>query len=416
MNHNLNVMDADDMQFCPYLVSDNLPSLLKDCLSTVKSTNEQDILLLSLLTASSACLPNVVFRYGHTGKVYHPNLQTFIMAGAASGKGIAGLALDLVRPLHEKRPLIILGDSTYPAFFQILHDQGGIGYLHESEGSVITDVWRSGTATYNTALRKASEHEPISRNRMFSGTSVIEKPCLSMLLTGTFDQFRTLVPSVHNGFFSRLTAVVIRGRQSFDPQAFRAESESYSAIESAGQHLLQLHAKLFERAEPVRFRLTERQAADVGSHFQHEYGALVEALGDNFHPSVVRAGITMMRIASVLTAWRKASTGETIEDEWVCSEEDYQTAILLSSKLLLHAADAYQQIEDCKVAAVPSTESSLQKVTLLALLPEHFTTGESVACAKRIGIGERTIKRWLNQWAKCGQLTHIQHGEYKKVS
>lgn len=416
MNHNLNVMDADDMQFCPYLVPDSLPSLLKDCLTKVKNPNEQDILLLSLLTASSACLPNVVFRYGHTGKEYHPNLQTFIMAGAASGKGIASLALDLVRPLHEKRPLIIPGDSTYPAFFQQLQEQAGVGYLHESEGSVITDVWRSSTATYNTALRKASEHEPITRNRVLSGPSVIETPCLSMLLTGTFDQFRMLVPSVHNGFFSRLTTVVIRGRQTFDPGVFTAESESYSAIEVAGQQLLQLHEKLLTRDEPVRFRLTESQAAKIGRHFQQEYEALVAALGDNFHPSVVRAGITMMRLAAVLTAWRKASTFEAIEDEWLCSEEDYETALLLSSKLLVHAADAYQQIEDSKVAAVPSSESALQKVTLFALLPECFTTSESVACAKRIGIGERTIKRWLSQWAKCGRLNHVQHGEYKKMS
>ena len=42
--------------------------------------------------------------------------------------------------------------------------------MHESEGSVITDIWRTAAANYNTALRKAAEHEPISRNRCYGSS------------------------------------------------------------------------------------------------------------------------------------------------------------------------------------------------------------------------------------------------------
>ena len=51
--------------------------------------------------------------------------------------------------------------------------------MHESEGSVITDIWKTSAANYNTALRKTAEHEPISRNRIRSA-SEIRKPRLSM--------------------------------------------------------------------------------------------------------------------------------------------------------------------------------------------------------------------------------------------
>ena len=86
---------------------------------------------------------NVSFRYAHYGKQYYPNLLTFLMAGAASGKGVATLATKLIEPIHNEQALLIPGDSTYPAFFNQLYRQQGIGLLFETEGSVITDIWRT---------------------------------------------------------------------------------------------------------------------------------------------------------------------------------------------------------------------------------------------------------------------------------
>ncbi len=222
MNQKLNISEIDDMLITPYLSKESLPQMLADCLTLARTAEEKDMLLVSLLTAASSTLPHISFLHGHLGKRYYANMQTFIMAGAASGKGIASMALELVRPIHEKYPLILPGDSTYPAFFKALYEQDGIGYMHESEGSVITDIWKGSAMTYNTALRKAAEHEPLSRNRCANGNTIIPCPRLSCLLTGTFSQFKTLVPNVENGFFSRLTTLVIRNKKDFDATIFTA--------------------------------------------------------------------------------------------------------------------------------------------------------------------------------------------------
>lgn len=406
------------MQISPYLVPDSLPGLLKDCMTIGKNTDEQDILLMSVLTGASSCLPNLVFRYGHTGKKYHPNLQTFVMAGSASGKGVANLALELVAPIEEKYGLLIAGDSTYPAFFQSLYDHDGFGYVHESEGSVITDIWKSGAATYNTALRKAAEHESISRNRVLQGSLCIEHPQLSMLLTGTFDQFKALVPSVQNGYFSRLSVLVVRGKHAFDPSVFSSEkARANTQIKAAGERLLGLYEQLRQRETPIHLELTKEQAEVLGIHFAKQYEALVGRLGDNFHPSVVRAGITVMRIASVLTALRKAGEEDAGNvDSWACTKEDFDTALLISSKLLLHSADAYMQIEGAKEKAVPEQELPVQQLTLFSLLPEAFNTGKCLEYARQIGMSDRTVKRWLSHWSESGKIERLQHGEYKKVS
>ena len=150
----------------------NLPQFMQNVLSLANTPAEKDMLLMSALVACGSVMPNLYCRYGIAAKRYFPNLQLFIVGSAACGKGIANLALEIVKPIHEKMPLIIPGDATYPAFYQTLAKQKGHGYIHESEGSVITDIWRSSTANYNTALRKAAEHETISRRRTTTRRSV----------------------------------------------------------------------------------------------------------------------------------------------------------------------------------------------------------------------------------------------------
>ena len=121
----------------------NLPELMQNVLSLAHTPAEKDMLLMSALVACGSVMPNLYVKYGVAAKRYYPNLQLFIVGSAACGKGIANLALELVKPIHEKMPLIIPGDATYPAFYQTLAKQHGRGYIHESEGSVITDIWRA---------------------------------------------------------------------------------------------------------------------------------------------------------------------------------------------------------------------------------------------------------------------------------
>lgn len=196
-------MEAEqDLHIAKHIEPEKLPAMIQPIMALAQSDAERDMLLMSLLTAAGSCMPNLYFRYGLTGKKYYANLQCFIVGSAACGKGIANLALELVSKVHEAPPLVIAGDSSYPGFYKQLERQNGRGYIHESEGSVITDVWRTSVTNYNTALRKAAEHEPITRNRA-NNNSCIACPQLSVLLTGTFSQYKALVPSIENGYFSR---------------------------------------------------------------------------------------------------------------------------------------------------------------------------------------------------------------------
>ena len=393
-----------DLHISTHLNEAELPALLSSVLSLANTPAEKDMLLMSALTACGSVMPNLYVKYGISAKRYYPNLQLFIVGSAACGKGIANLALELVKPIHEKSPLIIPGDATYPAFYQTLAKQHGRGYIHESEGSVITDIWRSSTANYNTALRKAAEHETISRSRC-KEASVIENPQVSMVLTGTFSQYHALVPSIENGYFSRLLTLIVDEHQAFNSRYVQPSESSDGIVQSCAEQLYQLYEKMLF-SKPREFKLTPDQRTRLGNHLQTAYPTLIRMLGEEFHSVVLRMAVHIERIAMILSALR----GNMDE----CSDMDYQTAEMIGNKLILHMAQAYQLVKGTEKVSIPSVKPLDQKQILLSLLPEEFESKMLVDEAKAQGLTERTAFRWNDEWQQIGTVLKIRHGVYRK--
>ena len=360
-------------------------------------------------------MPNLYFRYGLTGKKYYANLQCFIVGSAACGKGIANLALELVGKVHEAAPLVIAGDSSYPGFYKQLERQNGRGYIHESEGSVITDVWRSSVTNYNTALRKAAEHEPITRNRTRDNSS-IACPQLSVLLTGTFSQYKALVPSIENGYFSRLLTLIVNDQQAFSSRYVEPASGSNGVMGAAAQQLYDLCQALY-KSRPMEFSLTSEQRARLGQHLETAYPALMQLLGVNFHSVVLRMAVHIERIAMILSALRSCEEQLKIKNYELrleCSDSDYQTAELIGNKLILHMAAAYQMIKGAEQPSVPKIKPLDQRQMLLSLLPAEFETKTLLEEAKSQGISRRTVIYWNDEWQQMGAVQKIRHGVYRK--
>ena len=430
--------EQDDLRIVEHLNMSNLPPIVRNMLSLASTPEEQDILLMATLTGASACIPNLYFRYGPTGKRYYANLQAFILAASASGKGVANQALEMVRVVDEQYPMLIAGDSTLAAWYKALEERGGCGYMHESEGSVITDIWKTAAANYNTALRKAAEHEAISRNRC-TGASEIKCPKMSMLLTGTFNQYRALVPSVENGYFSRLLTLVIRETHPFDKRYVSTIGGQSAVPQQAGRELLRVYEQLARGGER-EWSLTEEQKTRLGEHLETEYGTLIGLLGDNFHSAVVRMAVQIERLALILTALRGDSilmsrahnkiepeynsglmdkesriTSGTTDETIYCQDEDYQTAEMIGNKLLLHMAAAYRMIDGESQELVPEIKPLDQRKVLFEQLPEEYAHKELVAEAKAQGVSQATATRWNERWLEQGDIKKIKYGIYKKV-
>lgn len=417
MIKNLNSEEQENLRIVEHLDMQKLPESVQQMISLASTPEEQDIILMATLTAASACMPNLYFHYGPTGKKYYANLQCFILAAAASGKGIANQALEMVRVIDEQYPMLIAGDSTLPAFYKALQEQNGCGYLHESEGSVITDIWKTSTSNYNTALRKAAEHEPISRNRV-KKASEISSPRLSMLLTGTFGQYRALVPSVENGYFSRLLTVVIKGSHAFDKRYVSSKGAQSVIPQQVGHHLLRVYESLMNAGER-EWSLTDTQKIRLGEHLETEYGTLISLLGDNFHSAVIRMAVQIERMAMILSVLRAAYPQvlpEGKEVGFLCTDEDYETAELIGNRLLLHMAAAFRMINGDEQECVPEIKPLDQRKVLFEQLKGEYALGELINEAKSQGVSRSSAIRWNNQWIEQGLITKENHGNYKKIA
>ena len=416
MNRSLNSMEGqEDLRIVEHLDMQKLPESVQQMISLASTPEERDIILMATLAAASACVPNLHFKYGPTGKKYYANLQCFILAAAASGKGIANQALEMVRVIDEQYPMLVAGDITLAAWYKALEARNGIGYMHESEGSVITDIWKTSAANYNTALRKAAEHEPISRNRC-TGSSEIKNPQLSMLLTGTFGQYKALVPSVENGYFSRLLTVVIRGTNGFDKRYVQAKGGQSAVPKIVGQRMLRMYEKLTQSRE-IEWSLTESQKERLGKHLETEYGTLIGLLGDNFHSAVIRMAVQIERIAMILTAMRiEPSAISHQHSAFLCRDEDYETAEMIGNKMLLHMASAYRMIDGDAQDVVPEIKPIDQQKVVFEQLQREYKLQELISEAKTQGVSRATIIRWNDAWQENGQVIKIEYGHYRKVS
>lgn len=417
MLKNLNLMEEqENLRIVEHLDMQKLPESVQQMLSLASTPEEQDIILMATLAAASACVPNLYFTYGPTGKKYYANLQCFILAAAASGKGIANQALEMVRVIDEQYPMLIAGDSTLAAFYKALEEQNGCGYLHESEGSVITDIWRTSAANYNTALRKAAEHEPLSRNRV-KGASEIKDPKLSMLLTGTFGQYKALVPSVENGYFSRLLTVVIRGTNPFDKRYVSSKGGQSAVPKIVGQRMLRTYEALMNAGEH-EWSLTDEQKNRLGEHLETEYATLINLLGDNFHSAVIRMAVQIERMAMILTAIRGEMSeyySDATDKTILCSDEDYETAEMIGNKMLLHMASAYRMIDGDAQDVVPEIKPLDQRKVLFEQLKGEYKLQELITEAKSQGVSRRSAIRWNDSWQENGMVLKTDYGHYKKV-
>lgn len=430
MKKNL-LLTEDDMRITPYLEMGDLPEFLTTLLPIAKDDAERDMLLMSVLTATSSALPNLYFRHGSLQKRYYANLLCFIEAPAAFGKSIAGVGSELLRKIDEETPLFIAGNSTHAAFVDRLRQKNGIAYSYTSEGSVITNIWkRNGCNGYSDLLRQAAEHETIHVSRKTEPDIVIHSPRLSMLITGTFDQFRTFLPSAQNGLFSRILPLVIREQSTFDADVFTKgllsenETPSQLIVAQQSQRLFSLYERLYCASTPILFQFTPEQAAELGQTFREEGLSLMEKLGPNFHSCVARTAVNTERIAMILTAMRgltpdPSPVGEGEMDGnhvWVCDERDYRTAAIIGQKLLFHIADAYTQVGADEEDAIPAARKSLQRDTLFCRLPEQFETRDCIEESKKMGVNERTVRRWVEHWTEDGKVIKIGHGRFQKVA
>jgi len=239
-----------------------------------------------------------------------------------------------------------------------------------------------------------------------------------MLLTGTFGQYKALVPSVENGYFSRLLTVVIKGTNGFDKRYVKSQGTQSVVPKMVGQRLLRTYEALIA-SEEREWSLTEEQKERLGEHLEAEYATLIGLLGENFHSAVIRMAVQIERIAMILSTLRageKLSVVSNQYSDFICSDEDYQTAEMIGNKMLLHMAAAYRMIDGDAQDVVPEIKPLDQRKVLFEALPAEYASKKLEEEARLQGVSRATSMRWNEEWQHQGLIQKIRYGVYRKTA
>ncbi len=406
-------------------IYDNLPEPIKN-LTSLFEDRERDIVLLSCLGVLSGALPKVYGFYGRK-KVY-TNLYLMIVAPAGSGKSSMNYTRGLIEPIQkrafcEKQNLddknkedntyvqtkIIPANTSTAELYNLLKHAHYGGIMIESEADTLSVMFKQDWGNFSDVLRRAFHHEPISLSRKKDKSFLeIDKPLLSLVLSGTPDQLKPLVQSKENGLFSRFLYYSFNEVSEWQ-DVFDYVEDFKDRFEEVGETLiLPLYEVLFKNNEEIEFKFSEEQQSIFNSSMAEIDRIVREHHPEGFMANVRRHGLMLFRLSMILTVIRKYDEENLDLSELViCDDKDFQIAAEIVRELLRHALSIYNEMSGYIL--------SQQEEDLLFSLKEIFTRKEIVEKALAIGIPERTIDDKLRQWREKRVIIKIAFGKYKRV-
>ncbi len=300
--------------------SEQLPPFLRRAILMADDSDSADVLLLSALTAASACMPNL--RGSLLDEEVRPNLYTLITGSAASGKGKAALCRRLLDPIDALRRIVIPGNSSATAMNEALYEFGGHGIIFETETDTLSHAFRLG-GSFSSDLRKAFHGESISyRRRTNHEEVVIPDPQLSLFLTGTPGQTHKLLHDTENGLFSRMLFYRLTARKESFVAPEGGSAISATAVrhyyEALGYELRDLYLALLQHGTTLRFALSDEQSSGFLNHFNNITNAyeqlaikayMSEDAADQMTGICRRMGNICYRLLMIMSALRQVEQG-----------------------------------------------------------------------------------------------------------
>lgn len=434
---------------------DRLPDFLKRGLTHVRNKRERDILLLSMITNISGCLPGVRMNYG--GMVYSADLYLVALAGSGRGKGVMQLAAILPAAIQEyydelnrkdereyrqkllkwnleerlaaqekrvpdldqcpempvERILKVAPNISKSQLILALEAGGAVGLvMNASELDMISSAMHQEYGKHDDVMRAASQHEEVSSYfKTDHRLVVVSDPHLALCASGTPAQLHKFISSLENGMYSRVAFYVGQAHweyKSANPGKARLDMRAY--FKGMGEELLRMF--IFLSGSPTEVVFTEEQWKEHTERFRTYLREVVAEDDDSPGAIVLRHGLMMSRIAMVLTALRKCEP-QWNTSEWKCSDEDFHTAMQIVDVLLEHSLLLSTSMDDT-AGRIRPVKAFFKLRPVLKKMPREFTYSELMAAANEAGLPTASVKRYLLRLVHY-QIVEKEDGKYRKT-
>ena len=421
MNQSNLIAEKQDLLITPHLVEGQLPTLLEQALSVAPVGETRDMLLLSLLTNCGYALPAMRMLHGRPHHTYSPELLTMIVAPAASGKGIMNYGRLLLQAIEgcNGKQVYIPANSSASALLKMMDEYNGRGLVFATEMDTLTQTLRAAYGQFGDIVRCIFEHETVSQLRRQNNEFIeIRSPRIAMLLSGTPNQVSPLLRNRENGLMSRFACYVVNNRMDFDDHVWDVEEEGNIPHESMlydrlATELGDRYLWMETAGHECYFYLTNTQLKTIKRMFRSEYDNYSAEFGDLFDASLKRMPVIMKRIGMILAGLRLDMT-KPLPERVVCSEEDFQTMLLIGHKLLMHAAMVFQMMPELKATPVGEIGGNMLQKQFFQMLPTDFTKQDAVKQAEVLGVALSTMERWITKSVQTAHIERLTIGLYRK--
>ena len=398
-----------------------LPWQVEKAISIAPEGEMRDMLLLSLLTNYAYALPAMRMYHGFPHHVYGPELMTMVLAPAASGKGIMTYAKQLLQGIENEHGEFIFlpANTSSAALMSYLQMLKGRGIMMATEIDTLSKALGSSTGGFSDVLRCMFEHETISKLRKNHEEFIeITDPHFAVLISGTYNQLKPLIKSRENGLMSRFACYVVKQTQDFDDRVWLdaeedAVPQDIALYEQLGHELSLRYGWMKKAKRSCYFYLTDAQRKTITRMFRAMYDIYRKSFGNEFDSILKRMPVIMKRIGMILTGLRMDMT-QPLPERMVCSEDDFETMILIGHKLLMHSAMMFQMLPENKDAVPGEIGHTLIQRQFFEMLPADFTKQDAVKQAEVLGVNVRTMEDWLEKAIQQTVIERIMKGRYHK--
>ena len=441
----------------PVELFDNLPKYLKEPTELFNEQRDKDVFLIGLIGVLSSWIPKVQGVYDC--KLLGANLFVVVSAPASAGKGTLHWSRRVTKNINQtlkenyaiaieeyetamseyeeskesgtdskkpdkplKQKFIISGNVSSAAMIGCIQANRHFGLIFETEADTLKNTFSNNEwGNWTDILRKCFQHEPVSLLRKKDNEDIeIERPHLSMVLSGTPSQITGLVSQIENGFFSRILYYDFPNTNVWK-NVFEKHSINFEFYFDAYAIKIEkiLAPYFFNKADDnsdlVYFEYTSRQEALFHNWFSEKQTQLNHIYGDEIIASVRRLAICFFRISMILSVMRYIENHDenyVQAQKIICTDKDYNNAEQIINTLLFHTIKIFNQVKGAK----RNKFSKGKRALLLEKLPAEFNRSLAIELAAFIGIKEKTAEGYLSQFITQGMVQRLAHNQYVKTS
>ncbi len=435
----------------PDAVYDTLPDILREGALAFSENRKRDVFFTGAIAILSGCLPKVTGVYAQE-RVY-PHLYTFIIAPAASGKGVLKNAKRLADKHHQKvveesrnaqkkyelemldyknqqhqikkgEPLpekpeeppfkivFIPANCSQARIIEHLQANDGQGIICETEADTMSSTKKQDWGDYSSIMRAAFHHEKISVSRKTNNEFIeVNEPRLAITLTGTPAQAPKLIASAEDGLFSRFLFYAYKNEIEWQDPSPQHKGIIYNDHFDKLAELLMDSIGFLEHSS-TEVLLNTEQWVKLNNTFRCILSDVTIFTGEDAASIVFRLGLITFRLCMIFTALRKVENAEMTE-EMYCTEQDFNTSLLITQTYLQHNILMFNNLpkQNDKMEFL----SGDSKRKFFEALPDEFTRKQATEIGKSYSLSVRTTDNIL-KIALGKSITKLKSGFYKKNS